>query len=165
MAAALLARRLSDAGVTSEVSSAGTRAEGLAPATREAIAAVAERGLDISSHRSRPLAHRGIANAALVLGMAREHVREVVIRDPAAMPRSFTLKDLVRRGERSPHGQEPLAQWLVSLNTERGADDLLGASPEDDVRDPIGHPLSDYRATAAELDCLAERFVRLAWPH
>jgi protein-tyrosine phosphatase len=164
MAAALLARRLSAAGIANEVSSAGPRADGLTPATPEAIAAVGEQGLDISSHRSRALDPRGIANADLVLGMTREHLREVVTREQDPLPRTYTCKENVRRGEWSPRRQEPLADWVEALTADRSIEDLLGSSHEDDIEDPIGQPLDEYRKTVSELDDLAERFVRLAWP-
>ena len=163
MAAALLARRLSAVGVANEVSSAGTRAEMLTPATSDAIAAVGEQGLDISSHRSRALDRRSIANADLVLGMTREHVREVVTREQAALRRTFTFKEIVRRGESSPRYHEPLADWVEALVADRGVKDLLGSSREDDIEDPIGLPLDEYRKTVSQLDDLAERLVGAGW--
>jgi protein-tyrosine phosphatase len=163
VAAALLARRLAAAGVTCEVSSAGTRAESLAPATRDAITAVAERGLDISSHRSRALDPRDIADADLVLGMTREHVREVVTREQDAWRRTFTFKEIVRRGESAPRRHEPLADWVEELAAGRGVKDLLGSSREDDIEDPVGLPLGEYRKTVSQLDDLAERLVGVGW--
>lgn len=159
MAAALIARRLSAAGVANEVSSAGTRAEHLMPATTDAIAATGEHGLDISGHRSRPLDPRSIANADLVLGMTREHVREVATRHKDALRRTFTFKEIVRRGESSPRRHEPLAHWVEALAAARGVEDLLGSSRADDIEDPIGLPIEEYRKTAALLDDLAARFV------
>jgi protein-tyrosine phosphatase len=163
MAAALLARRLSAAGVTCEVSSAGTRAESRAPATSEAIAAVAELGLDISSHRTRALDPRGIADADLVLGMTREHVREVATRERDAWRHTFTFKEIVRRGESSPRRHEPLADWVEELAAGRGVEDLLGSSREDDIEDPVGLPLREFRKTVSLLDDLAERLVGAGW--
>jgi protein-tyrosine-phosphatase len=51
MAEVLLRRRLADAGVVASVSSAG-RYEGGAPATDHGIRAMADRGLDLTAHRS-----------------------------------------------------------------------------------------------------------------
>ena len=163
MAAALLGRRLSAAGVANEVSSAGTRAGSLTPAMPHAIAAVGEQGLDISSHRSRALDSRSIANADLVLGMTREHVREVVTKEQSVLLRTFTFKEIVRRGELSPRRYEPVADWVEALAADRGNQDLLGSSSEDDIEDPIGLPLEEYRKTAFQLDDLAERLVGAGW--
>jgi len=107
---------------------------------------------------------RDVAGADLVLGMAREHVREAVVLEPAALERSFTLKDLVRRGELMPRRGGALGEWLAELAAERELRDLLGAAAIDDVNDPVGAPLAAFRETAAELDELASRLVGVAWP-
>ena len=163
MAAALLARRLDEVGVASEVSSAGLL-EGGRPAWPEARAAMLERGIDLSAHQSRRIEPQLVAGADLVLGMTREHLREAVALHPVAYERSFTLKDLVRRAGVQPRGPQPLDAWLAHLATERNIDDLLGASPIDNIEDPIGGPLAAFQATAAELDGLVGRLVRAAWP-
>jgi protein-tyrosine phosphatase len=162
MAEALLRDRLTARGVDDvRVHSAGLMRGGVA-ATEGARGVVA--GLD--GHVSRQLSVDLVAGADLVLGMAREHVREAVVMDRAAFPRSFTFKELVRRGTvegpRGPH--EAFDEWLQRIGGGRRAADLLGASADDDVADPIGGPPSAYRATAAELDALIDRFVELAWP-
>jgi len=163
MAAALIARRLHEVGVASDVRSAGLL-EGGRPAWPEASAAMAERGIDLSAHRSRRIEPQLVASADLVVGMTREHLREAVALDPIAYGRSFTLKELVRRAGVQPRGPQALDPWLAHLAAEREIEDLLGASPIDDVEDPIGGPLSAVRATAAELDGLVRRLVGAAWP-
>ena len=42
--------------------------------------------------------------------------------------------------------------------------DVLATRPDLEVADPIGGSNRAFRACAAELDQLIERFVRLAWP-
>lgn len=164
MAAALLADRLSNRQVQAEVRSAGILEPGI-PARPEAVAAMAERGIDISAHRSCRLDASVVRAADLVLGMAREHAREVVVLDPDAYGHTFTLKELVRRGEADPrHHTEGLGEWCTRLTAERGATDLLGSASTDDVDDPIGAPLSAFRATARELDGLVTRLVKVVWP-
>jgi protein-tyrosine phosphatase len=95
--------------------------------------------------------------------MARNHVREAIVAVPDAWPRSFTLKELVRRGElcgpRRP-GQ-PLDEWLAAVHAGRRLPDLLGDSAVDDVADPIGKPRRAYERTAKELDDLTSRLARL----
>jgi protein-tyrosine phosphatase len=162
MAAALLSRHLSDAGVPADVGSAGVLAPGQ-PAWPEAAAVMAERGIDLTGHRSRRLDAGAVAAADLVLGMAREHLREAVTLDPAAMARAFTLKELVRRGDVRPRGDRELSDWLAALALEREPRDLLGAAKIDDVDDPIGRPTSAFRKTAKLLDELTARLVRITW--
>jgi protein-tyrosine phosphatase len=144
--------------------SAGVRCGTGSQATEPAIRVMRERGLDISKHRSWELTARHAAAADLVIGMAREHVREVAVLDPSVLPRAFTLKELVRRSSAARRRTQPLVEWLEALSASRDPESLLGESHADDVDDPIGGPLREYRETAAELDDLVERLVRSAWP-
>ena len=100
MAAALLGRRLDDAGVKAVVSSAGLLFDGK-PVTDHGLAVMAGRSLDTSGHRSRRLRPDLIAGADLIVGMARSHIREAVALSPEALARAFTLKEIVRLGERT----------------------------------------------------------------
>ena len=165
MAAALLARRLDDAGVKAVVSSAGLLFDGK-PATDHGRAVMADRGIDTSGHRSRKLRPDIVSRADLVIGMARSHVREAVaLAGPAVMGRAFTLKEIVRRGEelggRAPG--EPLEDWLARLSEGRRPVDLLAEAEAeaDDVADPIGGPRHGYERTAKELDDLTARLAAL----
>jgi len=162
MAAALLARRLDEAGVKAVVSSAGILFDGR-PATDHGVAVMADRGLDTSAHRSRRLRPEMISGADLIIGMARSHVQETVALAPDSLRRAFTLKELVRRGEerggRAPG--EALPDWLARLSAGRRPADLLGDSEADDVADPIGGPRRGYERTAEELDDLTARLARL----
>ena len=162
MAEALLRARLAARGVGEvHLRSAGLLAGGV-PATKGARGIVG--GLD--GHVSRRLSSDLVTAADLVVGMAREHVREAVLLDRGAFPRSFTLKELVRRGSAAGarRAGETMPEWLHRVGAHRKPADLLGASPDDDVADPIGGPPSAYEATAAELDGLVARLVELAWP-
>jgi protein-tyrosine phosphatase len=162
MAEGLLRHRLDDLGIEARIQSAGVLDSG-SPAAPEAVAALRARGIDISDHRSRRLSGPLVAGADLVLGMTREHVREVVLIDPAAWPSSFTLKEFVRRGELAgpwARGQS-LDEWLAKVAADRTHAEMLGSSRADDVADPIGGPPSGFEATAAELSDLVAALVAL----
>lgn len=166
MAEAFLRRRLADLGVEAHVSSAGRLWEG-PPATGESVAALRALGIDASGHRARMLTAAMGRRADLVLAMAREHVRHAVALDRDLWPRTFTLKELVRRGEAvgaRPPGQ-PFDEWLAKVHAGRDLADVLGASDEDDVADPYGASRTVFERTAAELDDLTARLVELAWAH
>lgn len=163
MAEVMLAAKLARRGVDADVRSAGIL-EGGKPAWPEAVEAVAERGLDLGAHRSRPMEPGLVRDADLVLGMAREHAREAIALEPSAYSRVFTLKELVRAGTRHPRGGEPLDTWLADLADGRAVEDLLGADPADDIGDPIGGPLDAFRATATELDGLLDALLTIAFP-
>lgn len=78
MAAALLRRELDKAGRPDiRVESAGLAADG-SPATPQAVAVMAEWGVDISAHRSRPVTAELLQNADRVLVMTPAHQRFLV---------------------------------------------------------------------------------------
>ena len=166
MAAALLARRLSRLGVAVPVRSAGIGGNG-DPPHAEAVSVMAGYGLRIAAHRSRAVGSDDLAQASLVLAMARDHLRYAVVTEPAVWPRAFTLRELVRRGEligpRPP--DEPLAAWLARAHAGRDRASLLGDSPADDVADPAGGPPRAYAETASLLDRLTARVIELGWGH
>lgn len=164
MAAALLMHHLEKIRVDADVLSAGVHGDGVSPATPNATRVMGEYGLDISRHRSLELGRRFVTGAHLVIGMTREHVREVVVLEPSAFRRTFTLKELVRRSRAARRRTQPLVTWVEALGAGRDLEALLGESPADDVHDPIGAPLREYRETAAELDELVRQLVRSAWP-
>jgi protein-tyrosine phosphatase len=164
MAEALLSGRLAKLGALVQVGSAGTI--GLnTPPPPEAAAALAARGRDVSGHRSRPVSAADLTDADLILGMTREHVRHAVVLLPAAWPRTFTLKELIRRGQqigpRMPG--EPLTDWLTRAGHGRDHRDLLGSSAEDDIADPYGGRVQGYELTAGLLDQLTGELVDLCW--
>lgn len=167
MAEVLLRHHLSPLAGAVTVSSAGLY-EGGSLATAHGRAAMARRGLDLEAHRSRQVDAAMVAEAGLVIGMAREHVREAVALDPAALAKTFSLKELVGRaqavGQRS--ADEGFEQWLGRLGVGHRREDLLGVGHDaaTDVADPVGRGPADYERTANLLDDLLGRFVSLAWP-
>lgn len=162
MAQAMLSARLTARGVTDPVTSAGMLQGGRRPPP-EVISVMAARGIDVTGHRSRAVTAADLADADLILGMAREHVRHAVVLQPQAWPRAFTIRELLRRGHqadgRSPG--EPFGDWLTRVAGDRGRRDLLGSNPADDVADPAGGPLRGYQATAEQLDQLTRDLVEL----
>lgn len=165
MAEVLLRRALAARGVVAEVASAGSLRGGVV-ASGGSVRAMASRGLELGDHTSHQVTAEDLAAADLVLVMARRHTREAVVAHPAAWPRTFTLKELVRRGEAlGPRGPgQPLDEWLGELGRDRVRSALLSDDPLDDVADPMGGRDDEYEATAAELEDLVERAVVLAFP-
>jgi len=96
--------------------------------------------------------------------MERQHVREVFVVDRESWPHTFTLKELVRRGETVGTGRpdETLPQWLGRVHSGRRPSELVGESLLDDVEDPTGGDPWEYRRAVTEIDDLVERLVRLA---
>ncbi len=160
----LLRAHLAQRGVDAHVHSAGLLMDGQS-ASPLSVEVMTARGLDLSMHRSRRMTRELLLAADLILGMAREHVRETVVLDPSLWPRTFTLKELVRRGEAvGPRGaHESLADWLARVGQGRRISDLTGSSPDDDVADPYGGPRTAYERMATELDGLIDRLVTVGF--
>jgi len=161
----MLRRSLDERSAPARVVSAGLTADGV-PAAESAAEVAADLGLDISAHRSRVLTAPMIESSDLVIGLAREHVRETVLLVPEAFGRAFTLKELVRRGTalgaRRPG--EPLEAWLSRAHAGRTTMLHLGTSPHDDVEDPIGRRPKVYERVGGELQVLVDGLVELIWP-
>jgi len=162
MAEVFLARRLEEFGVAAHVHSAGLLDDGR-PA--EGVKVLADMGFDTSTHRSRRMTAEMLEGADLVLCMAREHLREAVLLSQRAWPKSFTLKEIVRRGEQlgARAAGQPFDEWLAKLHAGRTRVGLLGTSEDDDIADPIGGSRNVYQTTATEIQALTDRLVELAW--
>jgi protein-tyrosine phosphatase len=162
MAEGLLRAHFTTVGIQAQVGSAGLLPGGASPAS-DAAAVMADRGVDITRHVSCQLTPDIARSANLLVGMTRRHVREACVSYGALLQRSFTLRELVRRGEdigaRRP--DETLYTWLGRVGVGRRPTDLVGDSSQDDIDDPIGRPRIHYEQTADELDDLLGRFVRL----
>jgi protein-tyrosine-phosphatase len=169
MAAALFAEwveRLSD---PVEVSSAGVRAVGeLAgrEVPHEVLEVMIPYGIDLSAHRSRALTQPMVEDADLIIGMSRRHVQEAILMDPPSWPKSFMLKELVRRGEELGHrrSDQGFRSWIDLVHGDRTRQSLVHRSRADDIEDPYGRPLAEYRSTSAELAGLIGRLATLLWP-
>jgi len=168
MAAALFGRLAlvsgDDAPEDVSVTSAGLLQGGYA-SPGEVVTVMAEQGLDLSAHRSVQISPELVTASDVVLGMARRHAREVVLLDPGAWSRTFTVKEFVRRGETVGRrgADEALDPWLERLHHGRRRPDLVGSSDDDDVSDPIGGPLDGYRRTARQLGDLVDDVASLLW--
>jgi protein-tyrosine-phosphatase len=162
IAAALLEQRLGaiDAGVSIE--SVGLKFTG-EPTPEIGVSVMAEHGIDLAPHRSVAVTSEAVADADLILGMTREHVRDVVGISPAAWPKTFTLKDFVRRADKvgPPRRHQRLADWLESVGDGRDPRELLGTDPDDEVPDPYGQRTKVWERVVDELDDLVSEIPRL----
>jgi protein-tyrosine phosphatase len=160
MAAALLEKRLGEVGSRVSVSSGGLRFTGerMPPV---GVSLMARHGVDLSGHIGVQVTEHSVAEADIVLGMTREHVREVVGILPEAWPKTFTLKDFVRRAERAGprYRHQRIADWLESVGAERQPYEALGADSKDDVADPFRRRAWVWRRVVREMDGLVTRMV------
>jgi protein-tyrosine phosphatase len=167
MAEAILSRLLARRAVPAEIASAGLLGGGrpMPSEALDALATLSDSGPDMSAHRSRTLTARDVERADLVLGMTREHVREAVVLEPAAWSWTFTLKELVRRGEAvgSRAEGQALRNWLAAVSEGRDRRGLLGTASADYVADPMGGTPSMFEQTATEIEELCRRLIGLLW--
>jgi protein-tyrosine phosphatase len=165
MAEALLRARLATVAPEVVVGSAGLLFDDR-PAERNAVRAMAKRGLDISSHVARTISLDLLRDSAVIIGMERTHVREVGNLDLDLFPRSYTLPELVASvdviGPR-PEGVD-LRTWVETAGTARNPLDYAASEVGSDIADPLGGSLRTFRACADLIDDLLASFVDLGWP-
>jgi protein-tyrosine phosphatase len=156
----ILVRRFAEA--APRVSSAGTAGGEGSPAMAESVQAASERDVDISGHLARKLGPHMVEHADLVLCMAREHRDAIIRANPAAEPRVFTLKELVRLLEALPPpangAPEALVDRVAQASAEREAG-FKGNPLDEDIADPLSQPLEAYRGIAWELDTWSLRLA------
>ncbi|MFI7553763.1 low molecular weight phosphatase family protein [Micromonospora sediminimaris] len=137
------------------VASAGTDAvEGLAMHPYAAVIA-AETGEDPASFRSRRLLPEHLTGAVLVLTATRRQRSICTALAPAALHRTFTLRQfgrLAAAAEPPPDEQDdPVRAAVAAAALARGR---LQPAPgdADDLRDPVGGTPEDFRRCAEEID-------------
>lgn len=168
LAERLLAARLPH-GSAVRPESAGTHAWphcGMDASTR---AVLEELGGDGSAFTARALTAHLVAEAALVLGLAREHREAAVRLVPSALRRCFTLKEFLRLAAWSSGGVRG-----TEARVDSGCGDAVvaaaaarrGAVPtvppaEDDIADPAGRPRDVLYGCAHEIDWTVSRLAGL----
>lgn len=169
MAEALLRARLAERGLDGhvQVASAGLW-EGGFPVSKPVLEAVATRGGDLKTHRSRRVTAEMARNADLVIGLAREHVQEVVALDPDLASRTFTLKALARHLDGRPPraADQSLSDYVgdASVLDAASGHSVPVTEAGDDVEDPYGRPVWAVAETADEIAALLDRVVSRLWP-
>ena len=103
-----------------EFSSAGTSAFGGAGASEGAILVGVERGLDLGSHRSRPLTPGLVKESDLILGLSEQHVSTAIAMGGAG--KTFLLDDFASRGVSTNAVADPYGQDLDAYRSS--ADDI-----------------------------------------
>lgn len=150
MAGAALAAHLPDW----EVATAGTLVVEGQPMSWRTRAALESVGLTPPNHRSRQADAALLDRAALVVGLAPEHVEWVRREHPEAAARAATLRRLVRDLPASP---EPLPVRVASLGLA-----ACSLGPWEEVVDPGGGDADVFAACAREVvDLVAELAPRL----
>ncbi len=154
LAAAMLADRIASRNVTFD--SAGIHAADGVAAADESQRLAAERGLDLSAHRSRPISVELLKQAGLVLTMS-EHQRDrcsSVVAGRAA--RTFTLREHVRLSadvamRDTPISVAPRLRWLRD-QAHYARPRLARPATREDIEDPIGQGRAVWKRLGRDLD-------------
>jgi protein-tyrosine-phosphatase len=147
MAGAAMANHLPSWGV----STAGTlviEGQPMSWRTRAALEAV---GLAAPHHRSRQAGPRELRSAALIVGLAPEHVRWVRRTEPSAAHRTATLRRLVRD---LPDDRAPLAERVGRLGLA-----TVALEPWEEIEDPGGGDAGTFAACAREVVALVAQLA------
>ena len=152
---ALLQRHATEMDLSVAVRTGGFAVAGQPP-TDGAVQALAQRGIDVTAHRSSPVTDLGIERADLVLTAEQQHVVSIASRGGQIFDRTYTLPEFLQRA--SDVGRDDtysLHEWLaeLALGRPRGMDYLN--APIGEIDDPTGGPPSAWRRSAEEIDRMA----------
>ena len=138
-----------------EVGSAGTMDWSGQPAHEYAIAAMAERGLDLSAHRSRRMSEYLVDESDLIVVMTRNHGWAVAARSEAKAAATFLPAELSRLADQvGSRNSADAAGWVTRLHAQRDtptATRRIGRAA-DEIPDPIGESLPYFRTIADRLE-------------
>jgi protein-tyrosine phosphatase len=145
-------------------SSAGTGATAGQPMQPQALEVAAElgAGLAMASHRARQLTAEMIADADLVIAMARDNRRQIAQLSPSASRKMFTLRELARIATglttdavgTSSTGVPPFfndPQTILSRFVARRGYFPGEDAESDDVIDPIGRNSTIYDSSGKQI--------------
>lgn len=166
MAEAFARRIATERGLDVVVDSSGLLPAG-SPPPDEVIGLMADRGIDVSAHRSRPFDADIVANADLIIGMERRHITEIASLDPEAYRRTFTLPEFVRRVDAldlvGGASTDP-GEVVAMIGETRGRRDVLRISRADEIADPMGAPPKVFESTATRIGELVGHLMATLWP-
>lgn len=131
MAEYMLKNKLEKMGINNvEVQSAGLSAFFPQPPTKNAILVMKEVGIDISKHISKLISEELVKNSSIILTMEKYHKESIVSIYAGAMDKVFTLKEFVN-----------------------------GEKTEQDIADPFGKSIEEYRKCRDEINELLNKLV------
>jgi protein-tyrosine phosphatase len=154
LVAALLERELDRTSVKASVSSAGTAAPFMSTPDKRLLRTAGEHGLDLSAHRSRALSPAMLDDADLVLVMTAEHRRQIEALSATAASRTVLLRAAAWKAQLMRGGELPFTQWVERLTADVPVAERPRLDLTNDIPDPIGGPLREYRAMAEEVSAL-----------
>jgi protein-tyrosine phosphatase len=152
-----------DAGVA--VSSAGLAALTGEPVAAPMASLLAARGIATDGFTARQLQAAGIRSAELVLTMTAAQRSAVVSRLPAAVRRTFTLRELAELARLAEHVPGAPAERLAALVAQAPRlRALRTGARQDDVEDPYGRPDEVFRRVLALIEVSVAELIDVVAP-
>jgi protein-tyrosine phosphatase len=107
-------------------------------------------GADAGDFRARQFAENMAAEADLTLTMTRRHRQDVLHRAPRVLSRTFTLREAtdllqVIGDDVEPEGADFRERATALVTAMAGARSRRHGGADDDIRDPIGQPLTVHQ--------------------
>jgi protein-tyrosine-phosphatase len=141
-------------GLRIDVRSSGTHAWTGRAATIDGRKVMNELGVSIDDHRTLELDERLVDWADLVIGMSREHTRDIVRAFPGVARKTYTMNALLELLPSLPSYEDTEA-WLDAAWEGRDPAEARAA----DIEDPIGEREAAYKRVANEIRELTEAFA------
>ena len=150
------------AGLPTLVKSGGFSEQGGEEPTDNTVRYLGARGIDVSGYRSHWMTDQSIRRAHLVVTSEKSHVISIVGRWPDAFDHTFTLPELVERGEAvGNRNGRPLTEWLTEINQTRPAALDYLDSTVGEIDDPTGRSPATWKASFERIDDLTARMATL----
>lgn len=132
------------------------------PPTDQTVRLLAARGIDVRGYRSLWMGDKGIMGADLIVTARQRHVVAIAGRWNRAFEYTFTLPELVERGNAvGPRGNASYEQWLAAVNSDRPEAVEYLDSKVGEIEDPTGRKPSVWSASFAQIDDLASQLAAL----
>ena len=113
------------------VESVGTWTKEGRPAVANTVKVIAERGIDISDHKTRPITHLPLSRFRLILTMEAGHKEAIQIEFPDIASRTYMLSEMIDRkmNIKDPIGK-PVEEFektakVIEMILEKGFDRIL----------------------------------------
>jgi protein-tyrosine-phosphatase len=127
-------------------------------ALSEAIELAPSYGLDLMSHRSRPIAGEDLSDTDLVIGFEHIHVSTAVVGAGAQRERTFLMTELVASLDGgAPSREDGVVERARAAVLEADKARKAASRIPQEIADPIGGPSAGYRKTADEVYRLTTR--------
>lgn len=123
--------------------------EGGRPVDETTRSVMAQRGVDLGSHRSEQVTVEELRDADLVLTMERRHARELILLAGPDVP-VHTLRGFAPLASGIDATADGI-EWLRAVHAARPRDAFVGDGRADEIDDPIGRPANAHRESIDQI--------------